>query len=153
MYLLGYRRHHSICYTGLFTTPLVVVTISLLQWVLTLWCLSLSGPLISSSSECWQLTDWLALINWLLAEQSRAEHRAVAYCRQPASTVTPGIEPRWDPWPYICSMSRLLYFFSVECTQCGTNLVTQILSKLGDVGKLLMTFVEAPESEEENRRL
>jgi hypothetical protein len=40
---------------------------------------------------------------------SRAEQsRAVAYCRQPASTVTPGIEPRWDPWPYICSMSRLL---------------------------------------------
>jgi hypothetical protein len=33
------------------------------------------------------------------AEQSRA----LAYCRQPASTVTPGIEPRWDPWPYICS--------------------------------------------------
>jgi hypothetical protein len=38
--------------------------------------------------------------------------RAVAYCRQPASTVTPGIEPCWDPWPYICSMSRLLFFFS-----------------------------------------
>jgi hypothetical protein len=43
--------------------------------------------------------------NW---QQSRAE----AYCRQPASTVTPGIEPRWDPLPYICSMSRLLFFFS-----------------------------------------
>jgi hypothetical protein len=26
--LLGHRRHHSICYTRLFTTPLVVVTIS-----------------------------------------------------------------------------------------------------------------------------
>jgi hypothetical protein len=38
--------------------------------------------------------------------QSRAEQsRAVAYCRQPATTVTLGIEPRWDPWPYICSMS------------------------------------------------
>jgi hypothetical protein len=35
------------------------------------------------------------------------QSRAVAYCRRPASTVTPGIEPRWDPWPYICSMSRL----------------------------------------------
>jgi hypothetical protein len=42
------------------------------------------------------------------AEQSRA----VTYCRQPASTVTRGIEPRWDPWPYICSVSRLLFFFS-----------------------------------------
>jgi hypothetical protein len=37
--------------------------------------------------------------------------RAVAYCRQPASTVTLSIEPRWDPWPYICSVSRLLFFF------------------------------------------
>jgi hypothetical protein len=37
--LLGYRRHQSVCYTRLFTTPLVVITISLLQWVLTPWCL------------------------------------------------------------------------------------------------------------------
>jgi hypothetical protein len=29
--LLCYRRHHSICYTCLFMTPLVVITISLLQ--------------------------------------------------------------------------------------------------------------------------
>jgi hypothetical protein len=36
----------------------------------------------------------------------RMQSRAVAYCRHPASTVTPVIEPRWDPWPYICSMSR-----------------------------------------------
>jgi hypothetical protein len=43
------------------------------------------------------------------AEQSRA----VAYCRQPASTVTLGIEPHWDPWPYICSVSRNLFFFVV----------------------------------------
>jgi hypothetical protein len=42
-----------------------------------------------------------------LAEQSRA----VAYCRQLASTVTLGIEPRWDPWPYICSVSRRFFFF------------------------------------------
>jgi hypothetical protein len=42
----------------------------------------------------------------LRAEQSRA----VAYCRQPASTVTLGIELRWDPWPYICSVSRLWFF-------------------------------------------
>jgi hypothetical protein len=50
-----------------------------------------------------------SLRNWnVKAEQSRA----VAYCRQPASKVTPGIEPRWDPWPYICSVSRLLFFSS-----------------------------------------
>jgi hypothetical protein len=40
------------------------------------------------------------------AEQSRAE----AYCRQSAGTVTPGIGPRWDPWPYICWMPRPLCF-------------------------------------------
>jgi hypothetical protein len=38
------------------------------------------------------------------------EAEAEAYCRQPAGTLTPGIGPRWDPWPYICSMSRPLYF-------------------------------------------
>jgi hypothetical protein len=27
--------------------------------------LSRSGPLMSSPSECWQLTDWLPLSNWL----------------------------------------------------------------------------------------
>jgi hypothetical protein len=43
-------------------------------------------------------------LNWI-TEQSRA----VPYCRQPASTVTPGIELRWDPWPYICSVSRLVF--------------------------------------------
>jgi hypothetical protein len=46
--------------------------------------------------------------NELVAEHSRA----VACCRQPASMVTLGIEPRWDPWPYICSASRLLFFSS-----------------------------------------
>jgi hypothetical protein len=44
----------------------------------------------------------------LFSQQSRA----VVYCRQPASTVISGIEPLWDPWPYICSVSRLLFFFS-----------------------------------------
>jgi hypothetical protein len=47
-------------------------------------------------------------VNCQWAEQSRA----VAYCRQPASTGTLGIEPRWDPWPYICSVSRHLFFSS-----------------------------------------
>jgi hypothetical protein len=41
------------------------------------------------------------------AEQSRAEQsRAEAYCRQSAGRVNPGIGARWDPWPYICWMSR-----------------------------------------------
>jgi hypothetical protein len=29
---------------------------------------------------------------------------AEAYCRQSPGTLTPGIGPRWDPWPYICSI-------------------------------------------------
>jgi hypothetical protein len=49
---------------------------------------------------------------YLNLRNGRAEQsRAVAYCWQPASTVTLGIEPRWDPWPYI-SVSRLLFFSS-----------------------------------------
>jgi hypothetical protein len=63
--LLGYRRHRSICYTCLFTTPLVVITISLLQWILTLWCTvsERSFDLFSVlySSERWRLTNWLTL--------------------------------------------------------------------------------------------
>jgi hypothetical protein len=50
------------------------------------------------------------LHSWF-SEQSRAEQsRAVAYYRQPASTVILGVKPFWDPWPYICSVSRLLFF-------------------------------------------
>jgi hypothetical protein len=36
---------------------------------------------------------------------------AEAYCRQPAGTLNPGTGPRWDPWPYICSMSKPLLCF------------------------------------------
>jgi hypothetical protein len=65
--LLDYRWHRSVCYTRLFTTPLVVITISLSQWVLTLWYLVSERSfflfsVLSSMSvcpECWQLTDWL----------------------------------------------------------------------------------------------
>jgi hypothetical protein len=57
----------------------------------------------TSYSSLHMLTfKWLGQIR---AEQSRA----LAYCRQTASTATLGIEPRWDPWPYICSVSRLLF--------------------------------------------
>jgi hypothetical protein len=50
----------------------------------------------------------LKRVSQLFPQQSRAE----AYCRQPASMVTIGIELRWDPWPYICSVSRLWFFCS-----------------------------------------
>jgi hypothetical protein len=43
--------------------------------------------------------------------EAEAETEAEAYYRQPAGTLTPGIGPRWDPWPYICSVSRRLFFF------------------------------------------
>jgi hypothetical protein len=35
---------------------------------------------------------------------------AETYCRQPAGTLTPGIAPRWDPWPYI-QCQDLCFFF------------------------------------------
>jgi hypothetical protein len=40
-----------------------------------------------------------------------SEAEAEAYCRQPAGTLKPGIGPRWDPWPYICSMLRPMFCF------------------------------------------
>jgi hypothetical protein len=44
-------------------------------------------------------------------DPTSAEAEAEVYCRKPAGTLTPGIGPRWDPWPYICSMSRALFCF------------------------------------------
>jgi hypothetical protein len=77
--VLVYRRHLSVCYTCLFTTPQVVVTISILQWVLTLWCfvsersLDLFSVLSSLPvcSDCWQLTDCLSLSLMLRPTVSR----------------------------------------------------------------------------------
>jgi hypothetical protein len=70
--LLGYWWHHSICYTVLFTTPLVVITISPYHELWPSDVLSRNGPWISSvlNAGCWLtgwllLTDWLVLINWL----------------------------------------------------------------------------------------
>jgi hypothetical protein len=56
--LLGYRRHRSVCYTCLFTTPLVVITISPLQWVLALWC-------IVSERSLDLFFFWMLAANWL----------------------------------------------------------------------------------------
>jgi hypothetical protein len=60
---------------------------------------------------------WLTLhrwnLNWLpiwIWNDPEAEAEAEAYCRQPAGTLSPVLGPRWDPWPYICSMSRPLFF-------------------------------------------
>jgi hypothetical protein len=58
---LGYWRHRSICYTGLFPTPRVVITISPYNEFWPSDILSRGGPWISSPSECWQLTDWLTI--------------------------------------------------------------------------------------------
>jgi hypothetical protein len=49
--LLGYWRHRSVCYSCLFTIPLLITTVFLLQCVMTLWrcdVASRSGTLISS---------------------------------------------------------------------------------------------------------
>jgi hypothetical protein len=58
--LLGYWWHHSICYTGLFTTLRVVITVSPYNVFWPSDVLSRSGPWISSvlNAGSW-LTDWL----------------------------------------------------------------------------------------------
>jgi hypothetical protein len=45
-----------------------------------------------------------------LSLKAEEETEAEAYYRQPSGTLCPGIVSRWDPWPYICSMSRPLFF-------------------------------------------
>jgi hypothetical protein len=84
--LLHYRRHHSICYTCLFTTPLVVITVSGYNvfwlsdvvsrsgsWISSLFCL------LSVSPECWQLTN-----SW--KSKSHCDWRSVSksWCRAPS---------------------------------------------------------------------
>jgi hypothetical protein len=71
--LLGYWRHHSMCYTGLFTTPPVDITISPYNESWPSDVLSRSGPGISSVlnagswlADCYKLTDY-SLIKGLLA--------------------------------------------------------------------------------------
>jgi hypothetical protein len=88
---------------------------SLLWWLLSSWVFDPnSSRLISDCITTSSLSLLLYSCNLLLSassycltEQSRAE----TYCRQSAGTVTPGIGPRWDPWPYICWMSRPLQWF------------------------------------------
>jgi hypothetical protein len=46
--VLGYSRHRSVCYTSLFTAPLVVTTISVYSLLWPSDVVSRSGPLISS---------------------------------------------------------------------------------------------------------
>jgi hypothetical protein len=100
---------------------------------LKFWTWSLSGPNplgLATIFYCLRFETFLFVTSWdsqghgggirprlhtgLLSRPGRVfraeQRRAVAYCWQPASTVTPGIEPRWDPWPYICSMSTHLLF-------------------------------------------
>jgi hypothetical protein len=62
--LLGYRRHHSICYTYLFTTLLVVTTISVYNELWPSNVVSRSGPLISS------LFCLLSVCSWMLTTNS-----------------------------------------------------------------------------------
>jgi hypothetical protein len=59
-------ERHSICYTGLFTTPRVVIIISPYNESWPSNILSRSGPWVSSvlNGGCW-LTGWLLLTDWL----------------------------------------------------------------------------------------
>jgi hypothetical protein len=88
---------------------------------------SLTGFVFSNAANIFVIISLVEAI-------AEAEAEAKAYCRQAAGTFTLGIGPRWDPWPYICSMSRplccfVLFFLSLI-----------ILIDKGGVG-LLYTYV------------
>jgi hypothetical protein len=105
----------------------------------------------------WALStsDNTTLIHCSAASSEAEQSRAVAYCRQPASTITPVIEPRWDPWPYICSMSNLLFFPFFRCSSLlikregldffmiGVLLLHALLYSLGadSTGKTLLSRI------------
>jgi hypothetical protein len=93
--LLGYRWHHSICYTWWFTTPRVVITVSPYNESWPPDVLSRGGALMSSvlNARCWPTGClWLTLTwlftltirNWLL--QSRAVQSLTAG-NQPARSL------------------------------------------------------------------
>jgi hypothetical protein len=64
---------------------------------------------------------------FLLLFQSFMQSRAGAYCRQSAGTVTPGIGPRWDPWPYIYYLYDN-YVFSFSLTRGRVWLLYMLLA-------------------------
>jgi hypothetical protein len=117
--LLGYRWHRSICYTGLFTTPRVVITISPYNDFWPSDVLPRSGPLISSSSECWQLTDWLLVTDWLFVTDWLVKVKVTL--RQTLSqSVSLGIEP------HLGLVTRyLLLFDSYGLVSCGAPSLTR----------------------------
>jgi hypothetical protein len=68
LYLLSYWIHHSVGYTVLFSTALVVITILLYTQFWPPDVMSWGGLLMSSPSEGWQLTGWLLIVTpWLFA--------------------------------------------------------------------------------------
>jgi hypothetical protein len=71
--------------------------------------MNLSNGDSSASVDSW-LTLHIGTLNCTVEAEAEAEAEVEAYCRQPAGTLTPGIGRRSDPWPYICSMSRPLFF-------------------------------------------
>jgi hypothetical protein len=72
LYLLGYRIHHSICYTCLFPTLLVVITVFPYNESRTsdVFCLGVGLWCLLS----WMLAaDRLTVINWLFVTESESE--------------------------------------------------------------------------------
>jgi hypothetical protein len=127
--VFGYWRRRSDCQFLLLTISLVVTTITyntvtyfhnLHSLHANLFSLSVIVFITHFTSSHFEIfpVETVRYLIWIWPHSRRnwtvraEESRAVAYCRQPVSTVTLGIEPGWDPWPYICSVSRLLFFFS-----------------------------------------
>jgi hypothetical protein len=101
--LLGYRRHHSICYIRLFTTPLVVTTISGYNEFWPSDVLSRSGSWISSSSECWLSFISVCPQCWQLTRLTLQVNVKVTLRLTVSQSVSLGIEPHLGP------MTRYLF--------------------------------------------
>jgi hypothetical protein len=93
----------SSCYnSSLFTWTVVYLTAAKFKPLI----FTVSGFALSNVAN---ICIFMILYDFCLLTGLEAE--AEAYCREPAGTLKPGIGSRWDPWPYICSMSRPLFCF------------------------------------------
>jgi hypothetical protein len=80
---------------------------------------------------------------WLYCSEAEAE----AYCRQPTGMLNPGVVARWDPWPYIRSVSRPLFFFPpfigsvVQKSHCDCRSISLgVVPHLGLMTRYLLLF-------------
>jgi hypothetical protein len=124
--VLGYWRHHSVCYTPLFTTPLVVTTISVYNELWPSDVVSRNSPLISSmlsvrwspsviSLQCFHLglfSVCLFYLSLLSLSACRAEQKLTAG-NQPARSLLASIPAGTHGHVFVQCQDFCFFFLSL----------------------------------------